>query len=37
LRPTKSTIPWIPTLRKRGTVDRRWGVVWNEGAAPDGR
>jgi predicted transcriptional regulator of viral defense system len=23
-------IPWIPTAPKRGTVDRRWGVVWNE-------
>lgn len=21
--------PWIPTLPKRGTVDRRWGVVIN--------
>jgi predicted transcriptional regulator of viral defense system len=24
-----STIPWIPTLAKRGHVDRRWGVVVN--------
>jgi predicted transcriptional regulator of viral defense system len=31
LRTTASTIPWIPTRKKRGTVDRRWGVVWNEG------
>ncbi len=23
-------IPWIPTAPKRGTVNRRWGVVWNE-------
>lgn len=30
LRKTQSTIPWDPTRRKRGTVDRRWGVVWNE-------
>ena len=24
-----STIPWIPTLSKRGRLDRRWGVVVN--------
>ena len=30
LRPTTSVIPWIPTLPKRGTVNRRWGVVLNE-------
>jgi predicted transcriptional regulator of viral defense system len=30
LRPTRSTIPWDPTQPKRGSVDRRWGVVWNE-------
>jgi len=24
-----SLIPWIPTLPKRGSVDRRWGVVVN--------
>jgi predicted transcriptional regulator of viral defense system len=29
---TQSTIPWIPTEKKRGHVDRRWGVVWNEGS-----
>jgi predicted transcriptional regulator of viral defense system len=29
---TQSTIPWIPTAKKRGQVDRRWGVVWNEGS-----
>jgi predicted transcriptional regulator of viral defense system len=23
------TIPWIPTKPKRGTLDRRWGVVMN--------
>lgn len=27
---TSSTIPWIPGRPKRGSVDRRWGVVWNE-------
>lgn len=26
---TSSLIPWIPTLPKRGTVDRRWGIVIN--------
>ncbi|MBX3134294.1 MAG: hypothetical protein KF689_13005 [Gemmatimonadaceae bacterium] len=26
---SSSTIPWIPTLPKRGTVSRRWGVVVN--------
>ena len=30
LRPTTSLIPWIPTKPKRGTVNRRWGVVINE-------
>ena len=30
LRPSKSLIPWIPTRPKRGKVDRRWGVMWNE-------
>ena len=30
LKPSTSLIPWIPTRPKRGTVDRRWGVVWNE-------
>jgi len=30
LNPTKSLIPWIPTMPKRGIVNRRWGVVWNE-------
>lgn len=30
LKPTGSVIPWIPTRPKRGTVDRRWGVVWND-------
>ena len=32
LKPSTSLIPWIPTRPKRGTVDRRWGVVWNERA-----
>lgn len=27
---TTGLIPWIPTVPKRGTVNRRWGVVWNE-------
>lgn len=26
---TTSTIPWIPTLPKRGTLNRRWGVIVN--------
>lgn len=30
LKPTTSTIPWIPTEPKRGTVNRRWGVVIND-------
>ena len=29
LSPSTSTIPWIPTLPKRGTINRRWGVVVN--------
>jgi len=28
--PSTSLIPWVPTRPKRGTVERRWGVVWNE-------
>jgi predicted transcriptional regulator of viral defense system len=27
---TTSPIPWIPTRPKRGTVEQRWGVVWND-------
>ncbi|MGH7797265.1 MAG: type IV toxin-antitoxin system AbiEi family antitoxin domain-containing protein [Candidatus Binatia bacterium] len=27
---SSSLIPWIPTKPKRGTVNRRWGVVINE-------
>ncbi len=30
LEPTTSLIPWIPSQAKRGTVNRRWGVVINE-------
>jgi predicted transcriptional regulator of viral defense system len=30
LRVTQSTIPWNPARKKRGVVDRRWGVIWNE-------
>jgi predicted transcriptional regulator of viral defense system len=26
---SSSLIPWIPTLPKRGTVNRRWGVIVN--------
>lgn len=29
LPPTSSLIPWIPVFPKRGTVNRRWGVVIN--------
>jgi hypothetical protein len=29
LRETRSTIPFLPSMRKRGTLDRRWGVIWN--------
>jgi predicted transcriptional regulator of viral defense system len=32
LEPSTSLIPWIPTYPKRGTVNRRWGVVLNERA-----
>ena len=30
LNPTSSSIPWIPGRPKRGTVNRRWGVIINE-------
>jgi predicted transcriptional regulator of viral defense system len=30
LKPTTGLIPWVPTSSRRGTVDRRWGIVWNE-------
>jgi predicted transcriptional regulator of viral defense system len=29
LKPTTSVIPWIPSRPNRGTVNRRWGVVFN--------
>lgn len=32
LKPTSSMIPWIPSRPKRGTFNRRWGVVYNEQA-----
>jgi len=32
LPPTTSFIPWIPSAPKRGTVNRRWGVVLNGSA-----
>jgi predicted transcriptional regulator of viral defense system len=31
LTPTSGPIPWIPSRAKRGLVDKRWGVVMNEG------
>jgi len=30
LRPSASVIPWNPVGPKRGTVNRRWGVILNE-------
>lgn len=30
LAPSSSMIAWIPTYPKRGTINRRWGVVINE-------
>ena len=30
LTPSSALIPWVPTLPKRGSVDRRWGVVVND-------
>jgi predicted transcriptional regulator of viral defense system len=32
LKPSTSQIPWIPGYPKRGTVNRRWGVVVNDKA-----
>ena len=29
LRETTGTIPWIPTRPKRGTLNRRWGLIMN--------
>ncbi len=31
LAPATSLITWDPTRPRRGTVERRWGVVWNGG------
>lgn len=30
LKATTSLIPWIPSRPKRGTVNRRWGIVFNK-------
>ena len=30
LKPSTSFIPWIPDSPKRGTVNQRWGIVFNE-------
>lgn len=30
LKPSTGLIPWIPSKPKRGTIDRRWGIVWND-------
>src|SRR5450759_4919790 len=32
LEPSSSLIAWTPVRPKRGTIDRRWGVVWNDHA-----
>lgn len=32
LEPSSSYIAWNPVRPKRGTLDRRWGVVWNDHA-----
>jgi predicted transcriptional regulator of viral defense system len=32
LKPSTSLIPWVPTKPKRGTINRRWGVVLNDRA-----
>ncbi len=32
LTPSTSLIPWIPNRPKRGKIDRRWGIVWNDRA-----
>ena len=32
LSPSLALIPWVPTLPKRGPVDRRWGVVVYDGS-----
>lgn len=30
LTPTSSLIAWVPNKPKRGTGDKRWGIVWND-------
>ena len=30
LTPTTALIPWCPTRKKQGNVDRRWGIVFND-------
>lgn len=30
IKPSSSFIPWNPARPKRGTLDRRWGIVWND-------
>jgi hypothetical protein len=32
LKPSAGLVPWIPGYPKRGTVNRRWGVVVNDKA-----
>lgn len=32
LKPSSSLIAWNPVQPKRGTLDRRWGIVWNDRA-----
>lgn len=32
LKPTSGLIAWNPASPRRGSVDRRWGVVWNDRA-----
>jgi predicted transcriptional regulator of viral defense system len=32
LEPSSSFIAWDPSRPRRGTLDRRWGVVWNDRA-----
>ena len=32
LKPTIGLISWIPTKPRRGTVNRRWGILFNAGA-----
>ncbi len=31
IQPSTSFIPWIPSRQKRGTINKRWGVVINDG------